>query len=573
MYTTQRNVQVTVSLLKAHGISDIVLSPGSRNMGFVRSVETDPFFTTYSVVDERSAAYFAIGLYLETGRPVVINCTSAQATRNYIPGMTEAYYRNIPLVVVTADYKPSLIGQGTMQALDQMSIPRDSAKASVLLPVVVDDLDENYCVRLVNEALLELHHDGPGPVHINIPTPDHWPGGTRELSEFRRISRITSDDPFPRIGSRRVLVAVGQHQPFDEATREALDRFAEKFNCVVYVNPLSNYSGPRSLQANLILEGMDRRTFDLFAPDLLITIGGQMGDYAFDSRIRVPAFEHWSVTQDGKVRDTYSKLSSVFKMTEKQFLLASVAHEADPVNVNEYFELWRDACARRVVPETLPLSHALVAATLAPKLIPNSVVHFGILSSFRNWAYHELPSHSDYYCNVAAFGIDGCVSTFVGQACGNRDRQTILVVGDLSFFYDMNALGIRHLGANARVVMVNNGGGGEFQLYSNPATEFGAESDRHIAATGHFGSAEGWVRSRGWRYIRVDKRQHLAAALDTLLGQSDVPVFVEVFTTMDDDSDAVRMLVAANSSRSLEGKLVAALSPKSKRRIKKYLRR
>src|SRR5690606_17742077 len=140
----------------------------------VKSLENDPYFSCYSVVDERSAAYFAVGVSLEHGEPVALSCTSAQATRNYIPGLTEAFYRGIPIVAITSDYRPSLIGQGVMQTVRQVEMPSDTHKLAVQLPVVENADDEWYCGRLVNEALLALHHHGTGPVQINVPIDEHW---------------------------------------------------------------------------------------------------------------------------------------------------------------------------------------------------------------------------------------------------------------------------------------------------------------------------------------------------------------------------------------------------------------
>lgn len=570
MYTAQRNIQILVSLLKLHGISDVVLSPGSRNMGFVHSVEDDPFFRCFSVVDERSAAYVAIGVSLETNAPVAISCTSSQATRNYIPGMTEAYYRGTPLVVINADYKFSAIGQGLMQTVEQMDLPADTHKKSVRLPVVRDESDARYVTRLVNEALLEVNHHGTGPVHIDIETVDHWPGGVDTLPQTRKIDRYVRGDQIPALGRRKVLVVVAEHAPFSNEQKQALDAFSLAHNCVVYTNHLSNYRGPRSIHACLFLEGMDGDNFRDISPDVLITIGQQHGDYALARRLGGANYEHWRVNLDGKIQDTYGKLSKVFELSDEEFFTAFTTQTSD-VKPSAFYNSWRQKLPTRRVPD-LPLSHAFVAQTLSPLIPSGASVHFGILSSLRNWNYFDIPADVDCHSNVAAFGIDGCVSTFIGQTIAT-ERKAFLIVGDLALFYDMNVLGNKHIRNNARIVLVNNGGGGEFQLYSNAASGFGESSNRHIAAAGHFGSAQAWVESMGWSYIPVRCKADLVDNAEKLVCESDRPVFMEVFTTMRDDSDAVKMLVAENASRSLKGKLIASLSPEAKRRIKKLLGR
>lgn len=570
MYTAQRNVQILVSLLKQHGIRDIVISPGSRNMGFVHSVEDDPAFRCFSVVDERSAAYVAIGISLETREPVAISCTSGQATRNYVPGMTEAYYRGTPLVVINGDYKLSLIGQGWMQTAEQMDLPKDTRKISVRLPVIKDESDAAYVTRLVNEALLEVNHHGTGPVHIDVETEAHWPGGVDILPTSRKIDRYVLGDELPALGQRKVLVAVGEHAPFSDREQCALDAFSLAHNCVVYTNHLSNYRGPRSIHGNLFLEGMDNDNFRDIAPDVVITIGQQHGDYPLEGKLVNGRYEHWRVNLDGKIQDPYDRLNKVFEFSDESFFAAFDA-QTPASKRSDFYNSWLQKLPPRRVPD-LPLSHAFVAQTLSPLLPSGSAVHFGILSSLRNWNYFDIPAEVSCYSNVAGFGIDGCVSTFIGHAMATA-RITFLIVGDLALFYDMNVLGNKHVGNNARIVLVNNAGGGEFQMYSHAASRFGESSNRHIAAAGHNGSAQAWVESTGWRYIPVHSKTDLIGNAEKLVCESDRPVVMEVFTTMEDDSDAVKMLVAENASMSLKGKLIASLSPEAKRRIKRLLGR
>lgn len=549
----------------------MVISPGSRNMAIVRSVESDAFFTTYSVVDERSAAYVAIGIYLETGRPVAICSTSAQATRNYIPGMTEAYYRNTPLVVITADYRPSMKGQGVMQALDQMSIPSDSAKYSVQLPLINDEVDRRHCVRLVNEALSELNRGGNGLVHIDIPIEEHWSGGVDRLPIVSKITRHTATEELPDLNGKKVMLVIGQHNPFMLEVEKAIEKFSKKYDAAVYVNPLSNYRGGSGLHANLHLQAMDQPAFNKIKPDVFITIGGQPGDYALDAKLRTSGMSHWRVSKDGRMVDTYGKLTDVFEMDELDFFTAYNNRKTDS-RAGLYLKDWRSATEKRLIPNELPLSHAYIASRFIERIPDDASVHFGILSSLRNWSYLHRRTTFNSYSNVAAFGIDGGLSTFIGQTLASN-KLCYLVIGDLSFFYDMNALGIRHIKNNARIIMVNNGGGGEFRMYNHVASEFGENANKHIAAAGHNGSAKAWVESMGWHYIAITKKAQLDSDTDMLFEKSEKPIFVEVFTTMEDDSDGAKLLVMANANKSIKGKIAASLSPQAKRRLKRILKR
>lgn len=571
LYSAKKNVQILVALLKEHGVRHAVLSPGSRNLALVVSLERDAYFTCHSVVDERSAAYFAIGVALATGEPVLLSSTSGQATRNYIPGMTEAFYRGTPLVVVTGDYKASQIGQGTMQAVDQMSLPSDAAKVSVRLPLVRSQDDESFCARLVNEALLAVRHHGSGPVHIDVPIDGYtWDGGVDALPRPTVIQRHLPGDDMPRLTARKVMVAVGQHGPFSVGEEGALAAFAERTGAVVCTTHLSNYHGPHAARSSVLLERLRAWDFSRHRPDLLVTIGGQMGDYEFDGVMRSIDVEHWRVHPDGAIRDTYGKLTRVFEMTHREFFDTMIC-QVEPGADAGYFAGWARADVKRHVP-ALPLSHALVASRLAAKLPPGSALHLAILSALRNWGYIDLDPSIECYSNVAAFGIDGCLSTFIGHASA-IDGLCFLVIGDLAFFYDMGALGIRGARPNARIVLVNNGGGGEFRLFSHIAYTFGDDANKHVAAAGHFGSAQGWAESMGWVYAPVRSEDELGRAIDALVSDSKQPVLVEVFTTMRADSDAERLIHDANAFVPKGHSIARHLPPGVKSVAKRALRR
>ena len=170
MYTELKNYQIIIAMLKKYGIRHLVLSAGSRNVPFVHSVESDPFFKCYSVVDERSAGYFAIGLAQELNEPVLISCTASTASCNYYPPVAEAFYQNVPLVILTSDRNPEMMGQREDQMINQVGMFDRHVRKSVNLPLINNKSNENYCERLLNEALLELNHNGTsGPVHINVP--------------------------------------------------------------------------------------------------------------------------------------------------------------------------------------------------------------------------------------------------------------------------------------------------------------------------------------------------------------------------------------------------------------------
>jgi 2-succinyl-5-enolpyruvyl-6-hydroxy-3-cyclohexene-1-carboxylate synthase len=565
MIAAHKNVRILLSLLKQHQVRHFVLSPGSRNMSISKSVEDDPFFTCYSVVDERSAAYFAVGLSLELRSPVALSCTSAQATRNYIPGMTEAYYRRAPVLVITSDYDAAFIDQQNMQALRQMSIPSDSCKVSLDIPVVKDQNDEQLVTRRVNQAIDELTRHGGGPAHLNVRINQHWVRGEDELETARKITRhLPLDAEWPAIGARKTLLVVGQHHPFSESEARALQGFAKAYDAAVYVNHISNYHGDKAVHGNIRLA---TGRFGELKPDLLITIGGHLGDYPLDGKLKDAGIEHWRVGEDGNYCDTYNSLTRVFECPE-QFFFERMARTASQVGGDEYYTRWMNEIAQAVLPECHSLSQLLVAQALAPLIPPHSNVHFAILNSLRFWEFVDLSPTLRCYSNVAGFGIDGCLSTFLGQSVASQ-ALNFLIIGDLSFFYDMNSIGIRHLKNNIRIVLINNHGGGEFRLNTHAADRFGDASNRHIAGAGHFGdSAEGWVRNNHFKYLAVNRKEELAGGLQALVQPSERPVFLEVHTTMADDAAALQSVTDANDHTSSAYKFARSLKRNLKSIVK-----
>ena len=213
-YTNERNVQIVISLLKQHGIKRVIASPGTTNMTFIGSIQNDPWFEIWSSVDERSAAYIACGMAAETGEPVVISCTGATASRNYYPGMTEAYYRKLPVLAITSHRGDYQIGHLIDQQIDRRQIAKDVALESVVVPLVKDANDEKYCTIEANKAILALTQNGGGPAHINMFTTYSQDFSVKELPPARAIFPHTLSDSLPALPSGRIGVFISSHRDF-----------------------------------------------------------------------------------------------------------------------------------------------------------------------------------------------------------------------------------------------------------------------------------------------------------------------------------------------------------------------
>lgn len=279
-YSNSNNIDLVVALLKSNNISDLVISPGGTNIPIVKMVQSDDFFHCYSVVDERSAAYVAIGIYLQKRKPVALICTSAQATRNYVPGLTEAFYKHVPILAITMEKHPRFKYQEYMQAPDQTSLPRDSVKRSYELPFISDINDYYYSLRTINEAMLELSHNGLGPVQLCIPWLDFPLVDIEPLKRSMKrylIEDVSTED----LSNKKILLLIGEHLPFTDEEKEAINSFCNRTNSVVYTNHLSNFENTYSVEANFMLLTASSEEIKNIEPDILISIGGQTGDYPF----------------------------------------------------------------------------------------------------------------------------------------------------------------------------------------------------------------------------------------------------------------------------------------------------
>ena len=543
-YSAERNVQILVALLKAHGIRYVIASPGTTNINFVASVQCDPFFKVYSSVDERSAAYLACGIASESGEPVVLSCTGATASRNYISGLTEAHYRKLPVLAVTSTQNPVKVGHLVPQVIDRSLQQADTVHESILVNMVRTADEEWDCEIKVNRALLALRRHGGGPVHINLETGYNQDFSLRELPPARLIRRIMPHDEFPELpGGVKIGVFVGAHQPFSPELTQAVDAFCAACDAVVFVDVTSGYHGAYEFHPALLASQFNWGK-EPIRPNLMIHIGEVSGDYSMDNLV---PDEVWRVNPDGELRDRFKRLTHVFEMEEITFFQH---YSRTSSNKHGYLDTCRQFHQQAIValPE-LPFSNVWIARHSVDKVPDGSVLHVGILNSLRCWSYFDLPQGVRTACNVGGFGIDGDVSTLIGASLASPDKLCFAVVGDLAFFYDLNVLGNRHLGNNVRIMLVNNGRGTEFHNSDHPASRFGEDGDKFMAAAGHFGNkspelVKHYAQDLGFEYMSATSKEEYLAICDSFFSPQvkQRPVVFEVFTDSDDESDAIRLL-------------------------------
>ena len=546
MYTELKSYQIIIALLKEYGINQCVLSAGARNVPFVHSVEEDPYFKCYSVVDERSAGYFALGLAQQTGKPVVISCTSSTAACNYWPPVAEAFYQNVPLVVLTSDRDPALLGQREDQMIDQVGMYDRHVRKSVNLPIVKDEDDFRLCQRLVNEALLELDHREGGPVHINVPMKWYSTSFTTpKLPAVTRIKRVGLEDPISKWERavkrlqkyKRILVACGQKSAPSNELKERLQTFFDRYGCVVAVEHMSNIDIEGAINTFVCMEGkyITPKKFDELCPDLVISFGGNiMQGLKPQLRTTKREFDHWLVSPDGAVCDLFGHLRVIFECSPEHFFsqMNKAAGESVKPDLTYYREM--KAYADSVIRPEFSWSNVYAVEQVAHGIPSGSIVHLSINTAIRSMNFFELSKGTRAYANIGTYGIDGCLSSFLGQASA-VDGLAFLVIGDLAFFYDMNALRIKHVKNNVRILLLNNRGGEEFYYNGMWQNE---NSDLHTSAR-HNIEAGGWAKSCGFCYLRADDKKSFDEVLPQFLGESECPVLLEVFTEMRDDCQTI----------------------------------
>ena len=543
-YTNERNVQIAIALLKAHGIHRVIVSPGTTNMTFVVSIENDPWFHIWSSVDERSASYLACGMAAETGEPVVISCTGATASRNYMPGLTEAYYRKLPVLAITSTRGNYKIGHLIDQQIDRRNIPNDIAIESVTIPMVKDYEDERFCEIEANKAILALKLNGGGPVHINMYTRYSHDFSVREIPHVNTIYRHTIyDKEWPSIPhDGRIVVRIGSHADFTDEQTRAIDEFCATYDAVVCCDHTSGYRGKYEVHGQLVF-GQQMWQSSLRNTNLCIHIGEVSGD-----QFCVNAKHTWRVSPDGALRDTFGNLRRVFMMHETDFFNH---YKKKDCNHTEYLDSLNKEIdeIKNKIPN-LPFSNIWMAQQMHDKLPKGCEIHFGIYHSLRSWNFFKLPMGIQAKCNVGGFGIDGGVSSMIGASLSNSDKLFFGVFGDLAFFYDMNVIGNRHVGNNVRILLINNGKGNEFRNYGHPCFFLGDEADKYIAAAGHYGNmsnllVKNYAENLGYDYLKAANKEEFISVIEHFLSPhiGDRPILFEVFTETDDESNALETIL------------------------------
>lgn len=520
------NVQLVAETFLAANIQHIVLSPGSRNGALTMQFANDNRFITHSIIDERSAAFVALGIAQKLRQPVVICCTSGSAAANYYPAVTEAFYQNIPLIILTADRPEHLVDNFDGQTIRQKNLYQSHSYFNTQLSEKEDTETLTENMLKVKDALTKAKQC-MGPVHINMPFSEPFYGSTTEqLINIETL--LIPEKEFPEIDllslskkwnlAQRKLVLVGLH-PTDKHFNQLMNSLAKDPSVVVFTEVTSNiYNELFFNKIDQFIYNLDSDELENLKPEILLTIGQNVVSKKIKKFIRNhPPKEHWHLDEFWQP-DTFQILNEKILFDKNQFLEEFLPF-INPKE-SEYYQLWdtirkEKESKHEAFLETAPYSDLKIFDKLIKTFPKNSAVHYGNSSVIRYALLFDNPSSSSYFCNRGTSGIDGSTSTAVGCATVSKEL-TILVTGDISFFYDSNALWNKNLPKNLRIVLINNGGGNIFRFIPGPN-----ETDvvEEYFETKHHLKTYGLAETFGLDYWLLENENEIDEILDIFYNQ------------------------------------------------------
>src|SRR5690554_397428 len=543
-------VQQLVEAFYKHGVKHIVFSPGSRNAPLVVSFANDPRFKCIVIPDERSAAFYALGMAEQSGSPAGVICTSGSALLNYYPAVSEAFYRNIPLVVVSADRPSEWIDQGDGQTIRQENVFQNHICASTTLFENPKSQDQTWFnKRSIDEVMNTAKSLNGGPIHINFPFTEPLynskdiktavdDSDLKSTALFELMPQLSSlqKEELRKIwnNSSKKMILCGQ-MPKNSYLNEQLKTLTNDKSVAVVVENTSN------LQDKSFIHCIDRTITsfidedpELYQPDLLITIGGAVISKKIKSYLRkYKAVNHWKVGQEFQFMDTFQSLTVSIPMQPNSFL-DILLEEGFNRNTSRYGEQWKQLDYlvqgnHAEFLETVPYSDLSVFNLILDSVPDQSALHLSNSSVIRYAQLFDPIKSINYFCNRGTSGIDGSTSTAIGNAIIGENKLHTFITGDISFFYDSNAFWNNHVPSNFRVFLINNGGGRIFNIIPGPKNT--PHKDKFFVAKHSF-SAKSICEAYNVNYYAAKSMQEIDQQLDAFyeIQANDRPAVFEIFT-------------------------------------------
>ena len=527
--------QSIIEICLAKGITTIIISPGSRNAPLTIGFVNNPAFKCYSIADERCAAFFGLGIAQQTKQAVALVCTSGSALLNYYPAFAEAFYSQIPLIVISADRPQSKIDIGDGQTIRQENVFQNHSVYNANLHESVSKENDIEINRAIDAALHQK-----GPVHINAPFEEPLYETVSELSIDTLVNNFANFIPVPAIedlseyaeiwnNSTRKMILVGVNEP-DAISPATLQFLAEDNSVVVMTETTSNLHHPTFINnIDTIITPFTTTDFEDFQPEILVTFGGMIVSKRIKAFLRkYKPKHHWHI-DTLRAYDTFGALTKHFEVNPNSFFEAflplTIAVKSDYFIKMDEVKMLREV-KHELYLDKIPFSDFVVFEKVIKSLPRNSQLQISNSSAIRYAQLIDIDPSIEVYCNRGTSGIDGSTSTAIGAAVANG-KQTVLITGDISFLYDSNALWNQYIPKNFKIILVNNGGGGIFRIL--PGHEESPVFNTFFE-TSHCLTGENLAKMFGFEYTIASDETSLETSLNALYNQNEKPCILEIFT-------------------------------------------
>ena len=535
-FSNKKLSQTITQLCLAKGIRNIVISPGSRNAPLTIGFTENKNFINYSIVDERCAAFFALGIAQQLDEPVALVCSSGSALLNYYPAISESFYSDIPLVILSADRPSELINIGDGQTIQQENVFQNHILESA-------NCIEGDAYNLFNEAIINLALNTAiskkGPVHINLPfseplykTIENITITAKSTPILVAVKKVNEDlNPFVKKwnGAKRKLILVGVLKP-NSIEKKYLDILAKDESIIVLTETTSNLHDKNFFPAiDQLIASFDKNELIDFEPEILLTFGGMVISKKIKALLRdYSPKEHWHIDPK-KANDTFFYLTHHFKTTVNLFfneflpkiVTVKSNYQSNYLSVKEY----RLKKHKKYI-SIIPYSDLKIFSAIVNIMPKNMQLQLSNSSTIRYAQFFNFDKRIDVFCNRGTSGIDGSTSTAIGAAVVSK-KETLCVTGDLSFLYDSNALWNNYIPSNFKIIVINNGGGGIFRILPG---EKNTNNFDTFFETKHQFTALHLCKMYNLEYTMIHRESELNQNLKSFFSSSDTPKLLEIFT-------------------------------------------
>ncbi len=542
----KEQIALLAALMIKKGITNAVVSPGSRNAPAIIMFGQLKKINLISVADERSAGFFALGIALKTRKPVALLCTSGSAALNYAPAIAEAYYQKVPLFVITADRPAEWIDQGDGQTIRQPNVFANYIRKSYSLPASFDTPDAQwFATRILNEAIDRCNYPVAGPVHLNLPIaePLYKIDIQQALPEVRTINIAKvgkmvdpgyMEDLSQKWNSAKSkLILVGQIAE-GSAINDQLIHLSDDPSVIVMTETTSNifHSGYVNC-IDRVIDGLNVTSFNRIKPEILLTLGGAIVSKKIKSLLRrLKPTEHWQVSDDPEEfhLDTFQSLTLTIPLPAEDFT-RQLAQKARPCP-GEYRQFWQERSLELKTRHNQYISQLSFCDMQVYEILFRNIpegtdIHLANSTPVRYAQLFDHLGNHHFYSNRGTSGIDGCVSTAAGSAYVAENPVTV-ISGDIGFFYDSNALWNQNLKADFRIIVINNGGGNIFRILDGPSAY---EQLEPYIETAHQFTTRGLAANFGLNYFKATDKQSLEKQLIPFYDRgSGKPAMLEILT-------------------------------------------